>query len=852
MSSGEGQSEDGTDGESDSSLDGLRESSGLNDSTLATGKGWRRRIEASFEQWGYFIVRHRWPALFVSLAVTGWLISFLPGLTVDNSTESFLLKSDPAAVEYNDFRDQFGRDDRIVVAVEAPDLFDPLFLERLRSLHETIESEVPFVEEVESLVNARFSRGEGGELVVGELLEEWPESEADLALFEERVLGNPLYRNALISQDAKVTALAVTPNTYATDSPGSKESEVIGGFDDEAVGDEDLVYLTAAEGDALIVAMYQVMDRFEAPDFKLHMAGALPMTYRINVGMTRDMRVFMPATLALMCFVLAVLFRRVGGVVLPLLVVVLSLVATLGIMIMAEIPGSTAVQILPVFLLTVGVCDAVHILAIVYRLRMEGAEPDDAIARALSHSGLAVLMTTITTAAGMASFMTSEMAPVMYLGFLAPLGVFLAFAYTMVLLPALLAVFPLPVPKRGQIAKGVFPLEGALVAAGTFACRSPWRILVPTLALVVLAILGALQTTFSHNGLNWFPEDDRVRTDFETIDDFLGGSISLDVVIDTGVPGGLYEPEMLQELDRLRFEIANLAREPIVISEAASILDIVEETHQALNENRPEMRRIPETREAVAQELLLFENSGSDDTEELVDSEFQKARLTLRIPFVDALLFPELIEDIDALLAKRLEGRAEYQITGLMALLATIFDAVIVSMGRSYAFAIGVITPLMMLLLGSLRRGLVSMVPNLLPIISVLAVMGWLGLAIDTTTMLIGAMVIGIAVDDTIHFMHKFHRYFEESGDLELAVRETLRTTGSALLFTSLVLTAGFSIFGFSEMANIRTFGLLSAFAAMVAFLADLLVAPALLAVVEGRRARRIAARGIAVESVPG
>ena len=86
-------------------------------------------------------------------------------------------------------------------------------------------------------------------------------------------------------------------------------------------------------------------------------------------------------------------------------------------------------------------------------------------------------------------------------------------------------------------------------------------------------------------------------------------------MIDTGVPGGLYEPEMLQELDRLRFEIANLAREPIVISEAASILDIVEETHQALNENRPEMRRIPETREAVAQELLLFENSGSDDTE---------------------------------------------------------------------------------------------------------------------------------------------------------------------------------------------------------------------------------------------
>ncbi|MGY8739029.1 MAG: hypothetical protein ACKVIW_16100, partial [bacterium] len=204
-----------------------------------------------------------------------------------------------------------------------------------------------------------------------------------------------------------------------------------------------------------------------------------------------------------------------------------------------------------------------------------------------------------------------------------------------------------------------------------------------------------------------------------------------------------------------------------------SIRDIVEETHQALNENRPEARRIPDSREAVAQELLLFEQSGSDDTEEFVDSEYRLTRLNLRIPFVDALLFPQFIKDSRGILDDRLEGMATYQLTGLMTLLATIFDAVIVSMGRSYVFAIVVITPLMMLLLGSLRRGLVSMVPNLFPVVAVLAVLGWGQIPIDMTTMLIGAMVIGIAVDDTIHFMHKFHRYFEETGDIELAVTET-------------------------------------------------------------------------------
>jgi predicted RND superfamily exporter protein len=395
-------------------------------------------------------------------------------------------------------------------------------------------------------------------------------------------------------------------------------------------------------------------------------------------------------------------------------------------------------------------------------------------------------------------------------------------------------------PKRGRLAEGAFPFEKVLVAAGRFAVRHPWRILVPSTLLGILAVMGAVQITFSHNGLSWFPEGDRTKQDFALIDREFGGSVSMDVLVDTGEAGGLYEPEILRELERTSFELANVAISPVAVAKSVSIRDIVEETHQALNENRPEARRIPDSREAVAQELLLFEQSGSDDTEEFVDSEYRLTRLNLRIPFVDALLFPQFIKDSRGILDERLEGMATYQLTGLMTLLATIFDAVIVSMGRSYVFAIVVITPLMMLLLGSLRRGLVSMVPNLFPVVAVLAVLGWGQIPIDMTTMLIGAMVIGIAVDDTIHFMHKFHRYFEETGDIELAVTETLRTTGSALLFTTLVLMAGFSVFGLGEMANMRVFGLLSAFAAGVALLGDVLLAPALLAVVEGRRSKKV------------
>ena len=320
------------------------------------------------------------------------------------------------------------------------------------------------------------------------------------------------------------------------------------------------------------------------------------------------------------------------------------------------------------------------------------------------------------------------------------------------------------------------------------------------------------------------------------IDERLKGSVSLDLIVDTGEAGGLYEPATLRAIDDLVGEIELLPAAPLFIGKSLSVLDILKETHLALNENRPEMRRIPDDRALVAQELLLFDNSGSDDTEEFVDSEYRKARISMRIPFEDALLFPKLLADIRAASDERLAGVASYELTGLMTLLAEIFHNVIQSMIRSYVFALSVITPLMMLLVGSLRRGLVSMVPNLLPVIAVLGVVGWLDIALDTTTMMVGAMVIGIAVDDTIHFMHKFQRYFDLTGDVERAVRETLRTTGSALLFTTLVLMAGFAVFLFGGMTNMRIFGGLAAMATGIAFLADLLIAPALLTLAEATR----------------
>ncbi|MFO0687374.1 MAG: MMPL family transporter [Myxococcota bacterium] len=811
---------------------------------------WQRSVERGFERWGRFIIRHRIAAVLLSFAVTGALLAQLPKLTIDNSPEAMLLDDDPAVVAYDAFREQFGREDRVIVLIDTPDPFAPAFLEKLRRVHHAIESDVPYVEAVDSLINARVVEGNEGGLVVGELFEPWPETPEELARIRARALANPLHRDTLLCGDGRCTALAITPWTYG--EPASAQ-DALSGFDDPieadasaAAGDtsgraggKKPAHLSSAEGDELIRRLLALLAEHATPEFRPHVAGELAMVYRINTGMAADLAVFMPATLAAIAALLAFIFRRAVAVFLPLMIVVLSLGSTLGLMIVLGIPGSTAVQILPVFLLTVGVCDAVHILAIAYQRRQEGDSQPDAIAFAIRHTGLAVFMTSATTAAGMASFLTAEMGAVRDLGLIAPMGVGLAYVYTMVTLPALLAIVPMRVRPDVPIDPADRPIDRFLIGAGRFAARRPAAVLVPTAILTAVAVVGLLQVRFSHNALQWFAPDDWARRDFAEIDRRLGGSVSLELVFDAGEAGGLYEPERLRAIEAFVARVRETAVPPIRVGASVSLLDILEETHSALNEGRPEMRRIPGTREAVAQELLLFESSGSDDAREFVDADYRRTRVNLRLPFVDALAFPPFLREIDALAASSLGGGLAFERTGVMTLLSQVFEAVIQSMARSYVAALVLITPLMMLLLGSVRRGLVAMIPNVLPILAVLGVMGFLGITLDSTTMMIGAMIIGIAVDDTIHFMHKFHRHFDETADLEFAVCETLRTTGAAMLFTSVALTLGFLVFAASDMRNIRIFGLFSALATAVAFAADLWVGPALLAAIERTRRRR-------------
>lgn len=799
---------------------------------------WRDTVERRFEALGHWVFCNRIKTILVMLVVAAGLASNLRKITIDTSSDSFFHENDPALLDYNAYRDQFGMDERILIAVRAPDVFDEAVLGKLRQLHTDLENEVPHLDDITSLINARNTRGEGDQLIVEDLLEHWPQNEAELKAVKDRALQNPLYRNMLLSEDGTVTTIVMQTDTYS--SIGAEE-DVLAGFDDEAdtsaEGRAPRKYLTGAENSQTVRAVKQVIKRHQSPELTIHLAGSPVVTDTLKRAMKRDIRKFLKLVVAAIALFLFLIFRRVSGVVLPLFVVILSVLSTLGVMALTGTPIKMPTQILPSFLLAVGVGASVHLLAIFYRRYDATGDKEGALAYALGHSGLAIVMTSLTTAAALGSFSMAEIAPISDLGRFACAGVLISLALTIVLLPALLALCPLR-RKKARTAEDRQLMDRLLTATADFSVRHSRRIVAVSFVLIAIALVLASQLRFSHNQLEWFPETDPIRRSTEAIDRAMKGSISMEVVVDTGRENGLHEPKVLNALEELCAELETMEGDGYFVGKAWSLPYILKEINRALNENRPEFYAVPQDRGLIAQELLLFENSGSDDLEDVVDSQFSKVRVAIKLPWLDAVKYEGIIPRVRKAFEDKLGDSAQITITGLCPLFGRAFTASIHSSAESYLIAFGAITVMMILLTGSFRIGLVSMIPNLLPILIVMAVMVVAHLPLDMFTMLVGSIAIGLAVDDTVHLVHNFRRYHQQSGDAHDAVRLTLTTSGRAMLVTTIVLSIGFFVYMFAYMSNVSNFGLLTGLAILMALLADFLLGPALLVILSRSRER--------------
>ena len=641
---------------------------------------------------------------------------------------------------------------------------------------------------------------------------------------------NPLQWQVCQLRNGGVTSIALELARFS-DAGGTSVESALALFDDATQAPPAPELLSDDETHRVLVAVRSIVADHQGESFTLRIAGAPAVTDAMKIALQDDMQRFIGLAIAMIALLLFVMFRTVAAVLLPLGVVIFALLSTVGLMGHFGTTIKLPTVILPSFLLAVGVGAAVHLLAIYYRNVRSGLGRQEAVVGAVGHAGLPVLLTSLTTAAGLGSFAAAEVAPIAELGRYAAIGTLIALAYTLVLLPAGLALLPL---RRRHAAtrasKAAGKLDERLVSIARWSVSNALPIVWTSMVLAAVSIGVASQLRFSHDVLSWLPDDWPVHQATRAIDRDLGGSVALEVVLDTYSENGLHDRDTLIKLETLAGEIETSSAEPVTVGAMLSVTDLLKEIHQALNENRSDYYRIPENPRLIPQEFLLFENSGSDDLEDLVDTQFRLARVTMRVPWRDTLAYPLFIRDVETRFRTAFGDAADVTITGFMSLLSRTLEATIHSAAQSYFIAFVVITMMMIALIGRIGTGLISMLPNLAPVALTLALMKVAGIPLNLFTMLVGSIAIGLAVDDTVHFMHHFHRYFERTGSVEDAVRQTLLTSGRAMLATSIVLSAGFFIFCLASMKNLVHFGLLTGVTILTALAADFVLAPALMA----------------------
>jgi len=802
------------------------------------------KLEKMMGDFGSFIHDNPLKVIMVVLLLLALPISHVPQIKMDTSTEGFMHPEDPVLVTYNKFREQFGRDERIVLAIKSDNIFTVDFFETLRNLHETIEEKVPYLDDITSLYNVRNTRGEGDKLITDDLLEPFPTTEADVARIKKQAMASHFYKDLLLSTDGTMTTMIIETDAYSHkgDKKVSIESDFDEGFSDGNDSSEDALtlgnasqnnkkeFLSDEENRELLEVLHTIVEEYRTKGLEIYVAGSPAVNNALKGQMQTDMQMFTRITFVIIIIFLFVMFRRISAVIYPLIVIIFSLLATVGMMAWTGVAFKLPTQIVPSLLLAVSVGATVHILSVFFdKLNKEG-DKKDAIRYTLGHSGLAIAMTSVTTAIGVGSFAGSEVAPISDLGTFASFGVMVSLLLTLTLLPALLSLTKLkPKPKKSM---GKFDELMGILAL--FPIQYYKGILMGSAVLVIVALIASSKIELSHNPLYWFQPDNENRVSTEVIDAKMNGTVTIEVIVDTGVENGWNDPVRLQKLNEMSTRMEAYVDEFTHVGKVVSLATIVKETNRALHENNETSYSIPNDANLVSQELLLFENSGSDDLEDVVDSQFSKARITLKLPWTDAVKSAKVLNYVKGEVVQTFPDE-KVETTGMIPLLINTFANAIHSSVTSYLIAFVLISFMMMLILGSVRMGLLSMIPNLAPIIMGLLLMYVMNIPLDMFTLLIGSIAIGLAVDDTIHFLHNFKRYYLESGDEKKAIQMTFHTTGKAMVITTIVLSLGFYAYLMAEMISVQNFGLLTGSVIVMALLSDLFLAPALMMVVAKR-----------------
>jgi len=762
------------------------------------------RVADVFEALGRWQVRRRGLALLLLALVTalaavaGGLRVARDGMPLDFTPQAVFMDGGPEVLRVQQVAEVFGRDDNDLVLLVRGPLATPEGVATLRALHQTL-AQHPRVERVESLVSATTLQSQGGALVVTAPLDELPPAEA-LA----HAAADPVLSGLLVSVDGDTTAVRARLDR-----------------DLDRVADLSPVVWE-------LVAAAQALDR---PDgMRIVPTGVPYVRAEVVQLMWESQFTYLPIVAGLFAITICLLFRRVLLGLAPLVTVLIADVWAMG----ALIGGGQVLNILsilvPTLVLVIGVADGIHIAARYVEELEVDRDREAAMGRALRAMALPCFLTTFTTAAGFLSLLVADTAVMRGFGVQASVAMAVTFAAVILVLPTLLAW--IPVRRLGSAGHSSGQVEQRLLdGLDRLVRRRPGLVLAGCAATVAVALAAGAGVRTNSRLLEMYSDGMDTWAAVHLAEAELSGVVPVYLYVEAPEADGLLDPTVLAAMGAVE---ARLQSHDAVLW-TTSLSAQVRRLHGLLTDQPG----LPETAAAVSQELLLAEMSGGELLEGLIDEDRRRGRVMVLMADAGGQVYIDLQADVQAFAAATLDPLGvDWALTGDGFLAASGVDRLIADLLSSLALVFAVIFVVFLLLLRDLKLALVALVPNFVPLVFTLATLGLMGADLQTSNIVSFTVAVGLAVDDTIHFIVRYRQERAAGRGTTEAMTATFRGAGHAILLTSLLLVIGFSVLATSVLTSTRHFGILAAVTMSAALMADLLLLPALLHRVDGQRSR--------------
>ena len=765
------------------------------------------KINRKFRQTAEWILRHR--LLVVGLFALLVAFSFVgtKRIVMKTSFDDYFMSDDPMLLKTDEFKSIFGNDYYVAVLVKNKDVFSKRSLTLIRELSNELKDSLSYADKVTSLTDLEFAVGTDEGMTIEQIVpEQIPSDAAGLKEIRRKAYSKPYLSKKLVSKDGTMTWIMVKLRPFPADSVWKKTSDIA----------PDM--LTGKEAGHII-------GKAKYAELSPAAAGMPYMSYEKSVYLKGEMGRLFAIAFLVSIVVMIVVTRSLRGVVAPLITSICALLIGFGIIGWTGLYIDMSTAMIAVILtFACSIAYNIHLYNFFKTRFVETGRRKASITDAVGETGWGVLLSGLTTVAAMMTFLSMSIVPMKAIGLNTSLCLLSVLLTCLVVTPVLLSLGRDRKPHANMSHSFEGYVGDHFERFGGFVMRNHRRIVVVSSVLTLFCGIGLffIEPAFDVEK-TMGRKVEYVKKFLDLCDTELGSMYSYDLMITLPHADDAKKPENLKRLDQL----ATITEGYLLTKRHNSVTDIIKDMNCTLNGGKQQFYRIPDDADMVAQLLLLYENAGGTESEYWMDYDYRRLRLQVEIKNYNS---NEAEKEMDALQAeaRRLFPQAHISMVGNIPQFTVMQQYVERGQMWSMLLSVLVIGVILVLVFSSWKVGLVGMIPNLAPAVIVGGMMGWLDYPLDMMTASLIPMILGIAVDDTIHFINHSHVEYNRCGSYADAIRSTFRTEGLAIVMSTVVVSATFAGFMSSNATQMVNWGILAVAGMVSALLADLFLTPIL------------------------